>query len=84
MPTTTGKFVWYDVMTTNTEAAETFYRGVIGWDAKDSGMPDRSYTLLSVGTPFAALTALVGDASGKTAMEPCLGAAIPTVVLMRR
>ncbi len=50
MPTTTRKFVWYDVMTTNTKAAETFYRGVIGWDAKDSGMPDRPYTLLSVGS----------------------------------
>jgi predicted enzyme related to lactoylglutathione lyase len=45
----TAKFVWYDVMTTDTKAAETFYRNVIGWDTKDSGMTDRSYTLLSVG-----------------------------------
>jgi predicted enzyme related to lactoylglutathione lyase len=45
----TAKFVWYDVMTTDTTAAETFYRNVIGWDTKDSGMTDRSYTLLSVG-----------------------------------
>ena len=44
-----GKFVWYDVMTSDIKAAETFYRSVIGWDAKDSGMTDRSYTLLSVG-----------------------------------
>lgn len=50
MATTTGEFVWYDVMTTDTKAAETFYRSVIGWDAKDSGMPDRSYTLLSMGS----------------------------------
>src|SRR5438105_1625895 len=44
-----GKFVWYDVMTSDTKAAESFYRNAIGWDAKDSGMPDRSYTLLSMG-----------------------------------
>ena len=44
-----GKFVWYDVMTSDTKAAESFYRSVIGWDAKDSGKTDRSYTLFSVG-----------------------------------
>ena len=44
-----GNFVWYDLMTTDTKSAETFYRGVVGWTAKDSGMPDRSYTILSVG-----------------------------------
>ena len=43
-------FVWYDVMTTDTKAAESFYRTVIGWDIKDSGMADRSYSLLSVGS----------------------------------
>jgi len=44
-----GNFVWYDVMTTDTKAAEFFYRAVMGWDAKDSGMPGVSYTLLSMG-----------------------------------
>jgi predicted enzyme related to lactoylglutathione lyase len=44
-----GKFVWYDVMTTNTKTAEAFYRGVIGWDAKDAGMNDRPYTIFSAG-----------------------------------
>ena len=36
-------------MTSDTKAAESFYRNVIGWEAKDSGMADRSYTILSVG-----------------------------------
>ena len=49
MPSSHGTFVWYDVMTSNTKAAESFYHEVIGWDAKDSGMPDVSYTLLSMG-----------------------------------
>jgi uncharacterized protein len=46
MSETHGKFVWYDVMTSNTKSAEAFYRSVIGWDAKDSGMTDRSYTMV--------------------------------------
>src|SRR3984893_18279890 len=49
MSTTQGKFVWYDLMTSDSKAAESFYRNVIGLDAKDSGMTDRSYTLLSIG-----------------------------------
>jgi predicted enzyme related to lactoylglutathione lyase len=43
------KFVWYDVMTTDTKASETFYKHVIGWEAKDSGMSSQCYTLLLVG-----------------------------------
>jgi predicted enzyme related to lactoylglutathione lyase len=43
------KFVWYDLMTTDIHASESFYKTVAGWDAKDSGMSDRQYTILSVG-----------------------------------
>ena len=49
MSVSVKKFVWYDVMTTDTKAAEDFYRRVMGWDMKDSGMPDQRYTLLLVG-----------------------------------
>ena len=44
-----GKFVWYDVMTTDAKAGEAFYRDVIGWKATDLGMSDRSYTIFSAG-----------------------------------
>ena len=44
-----GTFVWYDVMTSDTRAAESFYRSVVGWDAQGSGMVDRSYTIFSMG-----------------------------------
>jgi predicted enzyme related to lactoylglutathione lyase len=37
------------LMTSDTKAAESFYRSVLGWDAKDSAMADRSYTLFSAG-----------------------------------
>jgi uncharacterized protein len=49
MPIVQSKFVWYDAMTSDCKAAESFYSNVIGWKAEDSGMPDRSYTILSVG-----------------------------------
>ncbi|WP_312366837.1 VOC family protein [Ensifer sp.] len=44
-----GKFVWYELMTTDTKSAETFYRDVVGWDARDAGMPGVSYTLFTKG-----------------------------------
>jgi uncharacterized protein len=49
-----GKFVWYDLMTSDSKAAESFYRSVIGWDAKDSGLTDRSYTIFSMGPTWVA------------------------------
>jgi predicted enzyme related to lactoylglutathione lyase len=66
-----GKFIWYDVMTTDTKAAESFYRSVIGWTAKDSGVPDRSYTLFSAGpTMVAGLMPIPVDARA-TGVPPC-------------
>jgi hypothetical protein len=49
MTTAHGRFVWYELMTTDTTAAEKFYRDVIGWGAKDAGMPGMNYTLFTVG-----------------------------------
>jgi uncharacterized protein len=60
-----GKFVWYELMTTNMTAAETFYRGVIGWSAKDAGMPGMSYTLFSMGEAGVAGLMTLPDAALK-------------------
>ena len=50
MATEPCKFVWYELMTTDTSGAENFYRKAIGWDIKDAGMPDRHYAILSMGS----------------------------------
>ncbi|HEY0146087.1 MAG TPA: VOC family protein [Methylovirgula sp.] len=51
-----SKFVWYELMTSKAFAAETFYHDVVGWSARDAGMTNFKYTLLSVGeTPVAGL-----------------------------
>jgi uncharacterized protein len=44
-----NKFVWYDVMTTDVEAAKTFYSSVIGWRCEDSGQTGQPYTLCYAG-----------------------------------
>ena len=50
MPAPRGKFIWYDVMTSDTKAAAAFYSDVVGWDAQEHAMPDnRTYTVFSQG-----------------------------------
>lgn len=56
-----GSFVWYELLTTDPEAAAAFYGKVVGWTARDSGQPDMSYTLLSAGD---------GDVAGLMAIPP--------------
>jgi len=66
-----GKFVWYDVMTSDTKAAESFYRSAIGWDAKDSGKTDRSYTLFSAGSAMAAGLMPIPEEARAMGIRPC-------------
>jgi len=49
MDATQGKFVWYELMTTDGAAAAKFYADVVGWKAEKSPMPDMDYTLFYVG-----------------------------------
>jgi uncharacterized protein len=57
-----SKFVWYELMTSNALAAESFYRDVVGWSARDSGMTAFKYMLFSVGeTPVAGLMQLASE-----------------------
>jgi predicted enzyme related to lactoylglutathione lyase len=70
MPSSHGTFVWYDVMTSNTKAAESFYHEVIGWDAKDSGMADVSYTLLSMGPAMVGGLMPIPDDARKAGVGP--------------
>jgi len=44
-----GSFAWYELITTDLAAAETFYRDVVGWATQDASTPDIAYTLLSAG-----------------------------------
>lgn len=41
MANTQGAPVWYELMTSDPDAAEAFYGRVIGWTTAPSGMPPR-------------------------------------------
>ena len=71
MSKSVSKFVWYDVMTTDVDAAEEFYSKVVGWQTQDSGMPDRRYTLLKDGERMVGgIMPIPGDAAAAGA-QPC-------------
>ena len=43
-----GGFVWHELLTTDTNAAESFYQRVVGWSTK-AWSNDDSYTLFMAG-----------------------------------
>ena len=58
-----GRFVWYELVTTDVEAATAFYTKVMGWGAWDASMPGRPYILFADGkSAISALTQLPDDA----------------------
>jgi uncharacterized protein len=58
-----GRFVWYELMTTDTEAAKAFYAQVVGWDTQDASMPGIAYSLFTAGqTSVGGLIELPEDA----------------------
>jgi predicted enzyme related to lactoylglutathione lyase len=44
-----GRFVWYELMTSDVEAAKAFYSEVVGWGTRDALMPGMAYTLFTAG-----------------------------------
>jgi predicted enzyme related to lactoylglutathione lyase len=65
-----GRFVWYELITTDFAAARAFYTKVMGWGAQDASMPHMAYTFFTVGnTPASGLTGLP-EAARKAGMRP--------------
>jgi predicted enzyme related to lactoylglutathione lyase len=46
-----GDFIWYELMTTDADAAQDFYGGLVGWSFKDGGQSDMDYRLFSADGP---------------------------------
>jgi uncharacterized protein len=64
------QFFWYDVMTTDTDAAAGFYRDVVGWATLDAGQADQDYTLFAAGgVPVAGLMPI--PRAIKDHVQPC-------------
>jgi predicted enzyme related to lactoylglutathione lyase len=65
-----GRFVWYELMTSDPKAAEKFYSDVVGWKARDAGMPAMTYTLMSAGAADIAGVMAIPDEAKKMGARP--------------
>jgi predicted enzyme related to lactoylglutathione lyase len=65
-----GRFVWYELMTTDAEAAKSFYAAVIGWGAQDASKPGLSYTLFTVGEAAVSGLMPLSEDARKMGMRP--------------
>ena len=67
-------FVWYELMTSDLDAAEKFYADVVGWTMKDPGMPGMRYMLAHAGEArVAGLMSIPPDARGAGARPGWIG-----------
>jgi len=58
-----GRFVWYELMASDTEAAKAFYTKVVGWGTQDGPVPGMAYTMFTTGeTPVGGMMAQPEDA----------------------
>jgi predicted enzyme related to lactoylglutathione lyase len=69
-----GRFVWYELMTTDMGAAQAFYTNVVGWGARDAEMPGMTYILFTAGeTPVSGLMDLPESARNMGAPPSWIG-----------
>jgi uncharacterized protein len=69
-----GQFAWYELLTTNMDAAAAFYGDVIGWEAQDASTPEIPYRLFTVASgPASGLMPLPPDALKKGAAPRWVG-----------
>lgn len=70
MSTPTGAFVWYELMTSDPDAAAAFYAKVVGWTAADSGMPGMKYTLVNAGPDQIGGIMAIPEAAASAGAQP--------------
>ena len=65
-----GRFVWYELMTTDMKTAKLFYANVVGWGAREASAPALGYSLFTVADlPVAGLMNMPED--GQKTGAPC-------------
>lgn len=69
-----GRFVWYELLTTDMPSAAAFYADVVGWAVQDVSSPELAYTLLIAGNaPVVGLMNLPEEGVRMGAMPRWLG-----------
>ena len=65
-----GRFVWYELMTTDVEAAKAFYTKVMGWGTWDASAPGVPYTLFTAGKALVGGLMNLPEDTSKTGVRP--------------
>jgi len=66
-----GQFIWYELLTSDVDAAQRFYGEVVGWTAHPSGQPNMDYRIWKSDTaPVGGLMAMP-PAAEAPGMRPC-------------
>ncbi len=69
-----GDFIWYELMTTDADAASDFYGKVVGWSNDKTSMPGMDYRMLQIdGRNAAGLMAITPEMSAGGAKPGWLG-----------
>jgi uncharacterized protein len=68
MTTGTGRFVWYELMTTDLAAAQAFYTEIIGWTTKR--WEENNYTMWAAGEQSVGGVMLLPEAAQKMGAPP--------------
>src|SRR3984957_12654181 len=65
-----GRFVWYELMTTDMAAATAFYATVLGWHAREAAMPGMAYTLFTAGEAAVGAVMTLPEEARKIGVPP--------------
>jgi len=71
MPTSPKNFVWYELMTSDMDAAEAFYKAVIGWTSQAFDNPGMRYTIMSAGDSMVTGVMTLPEEARAMGGQPC-------------
>jgi predicted enzyme related to lactoylglutathione lyase len=65
-----GRFVWYELMTTDMAASTAFYTSVVRWGARDVSMPGMAYTLFTAADTSVAGLMILPEGATEAGVRP--------------
>ena len=66
-----SSFIWYELMTTDVAAAETFYKNVVGWTSQPFGSSGMDYIVFNAGERGVAGLMLLPEEAKAMGTPPC-------------
>jgi len=67
----TSTFIWYELLTSDPDAAAAFYGDVLGWTARDSGQPGVDYRMFSMREVAVGGLMKLPAGAGQMGVHPC-------------